>query len=526
VAPRGGPGRVESWARVSAAAPTSGVPTPGTTAPSRPRRPRGVPPRLGVLAEVALVPVLVSYAAVVVLAALVTASASGTTPGGQPGLGQALGSGIPLWLAVHLVPLTVSGAPLGMLPLAPAAGVAVLVAALARRGVVRLGSLTGADDGDDAGRHDRWTSDAVPVVAAVAAVHAAAGVLAAALLTPDTGTIPADASPATAGTVAGLLAALAAAAGVAGPCGLGARVAAWPAWVGRGLRVGVGAAAGLLAGGAALLLVVLLAQADAVAGSFAAVAPDAGSGAGLWLLDAAYLPNAVVAATSWLLGPGYAVGAVSAAPTGATAGLVPPLPLGALLPAGPPPSWAGLAFALPLAIGSAIGWLLAPVGAAERDAGRRLRPVLVAALVAAVVLALAAALAGGRLGSGPFDPVVVPAGEVLLATFAWIAVPGAVVALLAAPAGTPSRGGRTSGGRTSGGRTSGGRTSAGRKAAVADHPLPAADEAPADEAPDDEALDATGDGVAEPGPDGAADHDGTAAPGDDVGGDTGSPTGV
>ncbi|NMO93838.1 DUF6350 family protein [Actinomycetospora sp. TBRC 11914] len=444
---------------MSAAAPTSGVPAPGTPAPSRPgrgdRRRGGLPPRLGVLAEVALVPVLVSYAVVVVLAALVTASASGTTPGGQPGLGQALGIGVPLWLAVHLVPLTVSGAPLGMLPLAPAAGVAVLVAVLARRGVVRLGALPGgalsggalpggehAADDPDAGRHDRWTSHGVPVVAAVAAVHAAAGVLAAALLTPDTGSLPADASPATAGTVAGLLAALSAAAGVAGPCGLGTRVRAWPEWVGRGLRAGLGAAVALVAGGAALLLVVLLAHADAVAGSFAAVAPDAGSGAGLWLVDAAYLPNAVVAAASWLLGPGYAVGAVAASPTGATPGLVPPLPLAALLPAGPPPSWAGLAFALPLAVGSTVGWLLAPVGAAGGDLLRRVRPVLVAALTAAVVLAVAAGLAGGRLGSGPFDPVVVPAGLVLLVTCAWIAVPGVVVALLATPAGAPARGRR------------------------------------------------------------------------------------
>jgi hypothetical protein len=396
-----------------------------------------------VLAEVALVPVLVSYATVVVLAALVTASASGTTPGGEPGLAQALGSGIPLWLAVHLVPLTIGGAPLGVLPLAPAAGVAVLVAVLARRGVVRLAALPGA--GHDA-RPDRWTSSAVPVVAAVAAVHAAAGVLAAALLTPDTATIPADASPATAGTVAGLLAALSAAAGVAGPCGLGARVRTLPGWVARGLRAGLGAAVAMVAGGAALVIVVMLAHADAVAGSFTAIAPDAGSGAGLWLLDAAYLPNGVVAASSWLLGPGFAVGGVVAAPTGATPGLIPPVPLAALLPSGPPPSWAGLVFALPLAVGSAVGWLLAPVGAGDASVGarsgrpgqdvlRRVRPVLVAALTAGVVLALAAGLAGGRLGSGPFDPVSVPAGPVLLAAIAWIALPGAVVALLAAPAG-------------------------------------------------------------------------------------------
>ena len=91
--------RVESWARVSAAAPTSDAPASGAPRAERSRRRPDLPPRLGVLAEVALVPVLVSYAAVVVLAALITAAAAGTTPGGQPGLAQALGSGIPLWLA-------------------------------------------------------------------------------------------------------------------------------------------------------------------------------------------------------------------------------------------------------------------------------------------------------------------------------------------------------------------------------------------------------------------------------------------
>lgn len=390
-----------------------------------------------------MVPVLVSYALVVVLAALITASASGTSPGGEPGLAQALGSGVPLWLAVHLVPLTISGAPLGMLPLAPAIGVALLVGTLARRGVIRLGELSGTDHDDGTARPDRWTSHAVPLVAAAAAVHAAAGVLAAALLTPDTATIPADASPATAGTVAGLLAALAATAGVAGPCGLGERARALPGWVSRGVRAGLGAATALLAGGAALLLVVLLARADAVAGAFATIAPQAGSGAGLWVLDAAYLPNAAVAATSWLLGPGYAVGTVAAAPTSATPGLLPPVPLAALLPAGPPPTWAALVFALPLAVGSVVGWLLAPgdvggTGRTGRDLALRVRPVAVAALTAAVVLAVAAFLAGGRLGSGPFDPVAVPAGQVLLASVGWIALPGAIVALLAAPTGSPA----------------------------------------------------------------------------------------
>lgn len=420
---------MESWVCVSAA------PAEPAALRSRPARP-GRLSRLLVLARVAVLPVAVSYVVVVIVEALIIASASGTSPGGEPGLAQVLGSAVPLWLAVHLVPLTISGAPMGMLPLAPAIGVALLVARQARRGVIRL---AGAAD-DASSRPERWAGQGVPLVAAAAAGHAAAGVLAAAMLTPATAAIPANTSPATAGTVAGLLAAVSAAAGAAGPCGLLERARTLPAWVRQGLRVGLATTAGLVAGGAALLFALLLARADAVARSFATLAPQAGSGAGLWLLDAMYLPNATVAAVSWLLGPGYTLGTLAASSTSVTPGLLPPVPLAALLPTGPPPVWAGLAFAVPLAAGSVVGWVLAGREPGGSSGGRgnlllRARPVLVAALTAGVLLAVASALAGGRLGSGPFDPVVVPAFSVLLATIAWIALPGTVVALLCAPTG-------------------------------------------------------------------------------------------
>ncbi|HSK57493.1 MAG TPA: DUF6350 family protein, partial [Actinomycetospora sp.] len=164
------------------------------------------------------------------------------------------------------------------------------------------------------------------------------------------------------------------------------------------------------------------------------VAPEAGSGAGLALLCVAYLPNAVVAAVGWLLGPGVSVGLASATPTGITSGLLPPVPLAALLPQSPPPTWAGLAFAVPLAVGSAVGWRLAPTAP---DAATRVRATATAAVGAAALLGLAAALSGGRLGAGPFDPVTIPAAPVALAAMGWVLVPGLVVALLAVPLGEP-----------------------------------------------------------------------------------------
>jgi hypothetical protein len=378
-----------------------------------------------VLARVALLPPAVCYAVAVVLAGVVAALASGTTPGGEPGLGQALAVGVPLWLVAHLVPLQVTGAPLGVLPLAPALVLAVLIAGVARGAVRRLGA--GGDGRAASGQHGVL----VPVVATAAAAHAVIGVLAAALLTPEA---VVDASPGLAAGVCGLLAGLAAFAGAAGPCGMAILPQRLPAWARHGLHGAVLAGAALLTAGAGLLLAGLIADGAAVHAVFADVAPEAGSGAGLALLCVAYLPNAVVAAVGWLLGPGVSVGLASATPMGISSGLLPPIPLAALLPQSPPPTWAGLAFAVPLAVGSLVGWRLAPTA---RDAATRVRATATAAGGAAVLLGLAAALSGGRLGAGPFDPVTIPAVPVALATLGWVLVPGLVVALLAVPLGDP-----------------------------------------------------------------------------------------
>ncbi|WP_433783609.1 cell division protein PerM [Actinomycetospora sp. CA-101289] len=403
--------------------PTSDRPRRARRAAAEDTAPAAAPAWLPVLARVALLPPAVCYAVAVVLAGVVAALASGTTPGGEPGLGQALAVGVPLWLVAHLVPLQVTGVPLGVLPLAPALVLAVLVAGVARGAVRRLGA------GGAARPPGAQHGVLVPVVATAAASHAVIGVLAAALLTPEA---VVDASPALAAVVCGLLAGLAALAGAAAPCGVAVLPRRLPAWARHGLGGAALAATALLTAGAGLLLAGLLADGAAVHDVFADIAPEAGSGAGLALLCVAYLPNAVVAAVGWLLGPGVSVGLASAAPTGITSGLLPPVPLAALLPQSPPPSWAGLAFAVPLAVGSLVGWRLAPTA---RDAATRVRATATAAVGAAVLLGLAAALSGGRLGAGPFDPVTIPALPVALAALGWVLVPGVVVALLAVPLG-------------------------------------------------------------------------------------------
>ncbi|MFC5141176.1 DUF6350 family protein [Actinomycetospora rhizophila] len=432
---------------------------------------------LPVLARVALLPPLTLYGVAVVLAGVIAALASGTTPGGEPGLGQALAVGIPLWLVAHLVPLQVTGVPLGMLPLAPALLLAVLIATEARGAVARLERRA---DGRTAGL---LHGVGVPVVATAAAAHAVIGVLAAALLTPET---VVDASPGLAGVVCGLLAGLAALAGVARPCGLLALPRRLPGWARQGLQGGLLATTALLTAGAGLLLAALLADIGAVRGVLADVAPEAGSGAGLTVLTLAYLPNAVVAAAAWLVGPGVSIGAASATPTAITSGLLPPVPLAAVLPQSPPPTWAGLAFAVPLAVGSIVGWRLAPIAA---DAPPRIKATVTAAVTAALLLGLAAALSGGRLGAGPFDPVEVPAGPVAVAVLGWVLVPGLVVALLAVPLGSvPDRSRR---------RPAGTSRSTRATPEKPDEPDTTAEEAPATQAADAPDAEASDDAAAE-----------------------------
>lgn len=400
-----------------------------TRRPAPDHRP-GTLARVLVLARVALVPAITCYAVGVVLAAVLVALASGTTPGGAPGLDQAVAVGVPLWLAAHLVPLTLSGVPFGALPLAPAFGVGALVAVVARGAVRRLAVVDGRAAGSPATNH------AAAVVATASAAHAVIGVLAAALLTPET---VVDASPGQAGVVCGLLGGVAALVGVAGPAGLLAELRRrLPGWAHRGLVAGALAASAMVTAGALLTLAALLADAASVADVLTRVAPEAGSGAGLALLSALYLPNAVIGATSWALGPGVSIGLASAAPTAATApAALPPIPLLAALPSGPPPTWAGLVFAVPLAIGTAVGWRLAPGTPAPAARRRALAAVATAAATAAVTLGAGAALAGGRLGAGPFDPVSVPVLLLAGVTAAWVLVPAATVALLAVPAPRP-----------------------------------------------------------------------------------------
>ena len=215
--------------------------------------------------------------------------------------------------------------------------------------------------------------------------------------------------------------------GVLGECSLPAE---WsvriPSWAGPAGRAAGVAAAGLTAVGAGLLTVDLVLSAPALAGAYRAIAPTASAGLGLTLLAVGYLPNAVVAAVGWALGPGVAVGAASSSPVAAIAGARSSIPLLAALPSTPPPGWAVAVPVLPMLVGLLVG---ASVGRSCGDGSRDRVPAAIgAAGLTALGAGLLAVLAGGRLAAGPFDPITVPAGELVLAVLAFVGVPAVLVA--------------------------------------------------------------------------------------------------
>ncbi|HYH31953.1 MAG TPA: DUF6350 family protein [Pseudonocardia sp.] len=360
--------------------------------------------RLRLLLAGAMGTVLLSYALLVPSAALVI-----VTAGGVVSVDGAFAAAIPLWLAAHQIPLVLEGQPLSVLPLLPTLGVVAVIAFGAGWSARRLGCRP---------RHD-----AGAVIAAVAGAHAAVAVLGSALL-PRAAEVAV--APWSAMVGGGLVAGGAAVAGVVRACGLPPELAArLPGWLRPALR-GTGVAlAGLVFSGATVLLIGLVVRADALAAAYAHLAPGFGAGVGVTLLAGAYLPNAVIAALSWVLGPGIAVGAATASPFVAHTGAPSSFPLLAVLPSGMPPVWALGVFVLPVGTGVLAGL------AARRAAPARHRfgAGLGTAVLTAVVAGGCAVLAGGRLATGPFDPVRVPVELLVPAVLLWVGVPIMLIAV-------------------------------------------------------------------------------------------------
>ncbi|MGH3594182.1 MAG: cell division protein PerM, partial [Pseudonocardiaceae bacterium] len=169
----------------------------------------GTRPGLGALIGAACLPALASYlVAAVALAILTAAAGANTSVAGVARLGAAG------WLAAHHVPLTIQGAPLGVLPLLPT----LLLGALVARAATGVADRSGITQPVDAG----W------VAATIAGTHGVMGAVLALVGTPAT--ITAD--PAQAAVGCALVAGIAAGLGLLRPCGLlPAALRHAPGWV-------------------------------------------------------------------------------------------------------------------------------------------------------------------------------------------------------------------------------------------------------------------------------------------------------
>ncbi|WP_157361674.1 cell division protein PerM [Haloechinothrix halophila] len=360
------------------------------------------------LLAVAVLPVLTGYTAVATVLATVAALA---TESHFSATGVLLAAG-PGWLAAYQVPVVIGGNELGLLPLALTIGVCALVARSAFGAVDRLGYRTPRQAG--------------VVIGTVAGTHAVVGVTIAVLA--NGAIVTAD--PLHAFAVPGLVSGAAATVGVARRCGLldvlrphvdAAAIA--------GMRAAALGMAGLLATSALVLTAATAFAVPTMQTLFAAHAPGFGSGFGMLLLCLGYVPNAVLAVLAFLLGPGFTLGATSLGPVHFEGGLVPAVPVLAGIPENYAVWWPAL-FLLPALIGAGVGWTLRASSSAPVE---RLRSVAVAGALIGFATVVLTTLAGGGLGGGPLPGLLLPAGLLSVAAFAWIFLPGALVAWLAGP---------------------------------------------------------------------------------------------
>jgi hypothetical protein len=372
---------------------------------AEPSEPVSAVVKVRALTILAVGPLATGYLAVATLMAIVTGTAGDarfTTSG-------VLSAALPGWLAAHQVPIEIFGPELGVLPLLPTVGVAVISARAAARAAERL--------------ELRRPGQAGLVIGTVVVAHAIAGLVIAglsvdAVVSPD---------PLAALYYPALVAGLAATIGVARRCGLvdGLARRADVAAV-EGLRAGLFAVVLLLAAGGLVVTFGLLTSIPAARDLFP---QGAGNAAGMLLLSIGYLPNAMIAATAFVAGPGFSLGSVSVAPLEFHGGRLPGVPLLAALPE-QQAAWWPVMFVFPLAIGIALGRRLCHI---DENPVVRLRAVAIATGVVAVCVLLLAGTAGGRLGRGLFDPVSMRAAATSIVLVLWLAVPGGVAAWFGGP---------------------------------------------------------------------------------------------
>jgi hypothetical protein len=330
---------------------------------------------------------------------------------------DALRVGADAWLVGHGATLTLSGVPLGIVPLTLTAMIAVV---LYRSG--RWAAATSEPPEDD--------RTVLLAAGILVGIYVVVTVVTCLVVERD------SASPGLGRAILGalVLSALAGTLGLASGTGhLRAWVALVPGWV-RSVAYGAFAAFLLLVVASSVLVAAAL-----LAGlnEAATVMSELRLGPGDYVMYAvailAVAPNAVLLGAAYLVGPGFAVGTGTiVSPSVVALGPVPAFPLLAALPgSGPTPSWAVGLVAVPVLV-SVVGAVLAQrsyrVAAYDSAALRGFGTGFGAALLTT----LAVALAGGPMGTGRMADIGAPVGEVLLAAVMSMSLGGLVAGVATA----------------------------------------------------------------------------------------------
>jgi hypothetical protein len=169
------------------------------------------------------------------------------------------------------------------------------------------------------------------------------------------------------------------------------------------VRIGAGAAFGLLAVAAVAVAVLIAIDYATIAGLGQSLGAGVDGGIALTVAELSLLPNLVVWAAAWLLGPGFALGAGSTlSPGGTMLGPVPGIPILGALPAGAPVLGA-LWLIAPILLGFLGAWVVRGEDDRRRADAPWWQPAaigLTAAVVAGGVLGLLAWWSGGAAGPG------------------------------------------------------------------------------------------------------------------------------
>ncbi len=330
---------------------------------------------------------------------------------------DALRVGADAWLVGHGAQLTLSGVPLGIVPLTVTALIALVVH---RSG--RWAAATSQPPEDH--------RSVVLAATTFTGIYVVIVVLTCVVAAQD------SASPSLGRAIIGsmLLAGVAGTLGMASGTGtLRAWVDLVPGWI-RSIAYGAASAFLLLVVASSVLVVAALATGINEA---ATVMSELRLGPGDHVMYAvatvAVAPNAVLLGSAYLLGPGFAVGTGTVvSPTVVALGPVPAFPLLAALPGdGPTPAWAIGLLAIPVVLGA--------TGAALAQRSYRVTAYDSAALRgfgsgfgAALLTTLAVSLAGGPMGTGRMADIGAPVGEVLVASVAAMSLGGLVAGVVTA----------------------------------------------------------------------------------------------